>query len=198
MYICQICKKFPATIHLTDIHNNVKKEVHICEACAKEKGFNIQTAVNLPQLLGLAAKKGDGGKLSETLPPALAAAVLPASKRRTEAKDPVCPVCGFTWKRFTEQTRLGCPCDYQQFGDQLRRLIASQLPPRASRNGPFHVGKTPARTDPAAAENIRTMRSLERRLREAVTEQDYERAALLKSELDALAHEAAGKVEDAG
>ena len=197
MYICQICKKFPASIHLTDIHNNVKKEVHICEACAKEKGFNIQTAANLPQLLGLAAKKGAFGKQAAALSSAVAAAPQPAPKRRVEAEDAVCPICGFTWKRFTEQGRLGCPGDYQHFGDRLRRMIASQLPPRVSRSGPFHVGKIPGRVDPAAAENAKAVRSLERRLREAAAEEDYERAARLKSELDALTRKAAGKTENA-
>ena len=40
--ICEICKKVPATVHLTDIKNNVKTEIHMCEKCSAEKGINIK------------------------------------------------------------------------------------------------------------------------------------------------------------
>ncbi len=170
MYICQICKKAPATIHLTDIHNNVKKELHMCESCASEKGFNMQTAANLPQLLGMAAKKKGDGKLSA----------------REAEEELVCPACGSTWSDFKAKGRLGCPNDYQAFGTRMRALVANQLAPFGGETETFHVGKAPAGVGIAADPSRTALRELERRLRQAVASEQYEEAARLKNEMDAL------------
>ena len=37
---CQFCSK-PATVHLTDIVNNHKKELHLCQACAEAQQLTI-------------------------------------------------------------------------------------------------------------------------------------------------------------
>lgn len=173
MYICQQCKKAPATIHLTDIHNNVKKELHLCESCAMEKGFNLKGAANLPHLLGMAAKKQ---------------ASQAAAKAQKPEDDPVCPKCGMRWSQFGERGRLGCPEDYQAFGPKLRQLVATQMAGHAKSEGGLHTGKVPGakRKEDKLDTAIRT---LEKRLRRAVAEENYEVAATLKQELDRLRQE---------
>lgn len=181
--ICQNCKKNQATIHLTDIHNNVKKEVHLCETCATEKGFNIKGAASLPQLLGIAAKKG-----------AAASVTQPA---KAPVDDPVCPRCGIKWSQFGERGRLGCPGDYQAFDSRLRHLIVNQIAPHVKNQETFHIGKRPGerRQDDELEQSIY---SLEKRLHRAVAEENYESASALKSELDALRQRrAAGRAEKA-
>lgn len=176
MYICQICKKKPATIHLTDIHNNVKKEVHICETCATEKGFNLQGAANLPHLLGMAAKKVMNVPQLKH----------PVKQKDSKVADPdlVCPVCGMTWAQFGDRGRLGCPHDYQAFDSRLRVLVGNQISPHTSRGDVLHVGKRPGeKRQPDELEL--TIRNLEQRLRQAVAEENYEAAASLKADLDA-------------
>ncbi len=178
MYICQICKKKQATIHLTDIHNNVKKEIHICESCAAEKGFNLQGAANLPQLLGLAAKK--------TAP---AAGVAAQIKSKVVENDLTCPHCDSTWSQFSERGRLGCPRDYKAFESRLRPLIANQISHGTKSSEAFHVGKRPGGGGGSAAGRSgaeQAMRSLEKKIRAAVAEENYEAAARFKNELDAL------------
>ncbi len=174
MYICQICKKKPATIHLTDIHNSIKKEVHICETCAADKGFNLQGASNLPQLLGLAAKK--------IIPNPKQAAQV---KARAAEDELVCPRCGMTWSQFSERGRLGCPHDYGALDPKLRMLIANQIAPHAQNRESFHVGKKPG-VRRELDEVDTAIRSLEKRLRQAVAEENYDAAASLKAELDEL------------
>lgn len=181
MYICQICKKNPATIHLTDIHNNVKKEVHICESCASEKGFNLQGASNLPQLLGLAAKKN----VQAAAKAAIATGAGASVKAKPPEKDLICPQCGMTWSQFGERGRLGCPHDYQSFDVKLRPLIANQLAVNMAEQETFHVGKRPGPRQPDA-EREQRIRGLVKKLRAAVAEENYETAARLKSELDSL------------
>jgi protein arginine kinase activator len=62
--VCQFCGQ-PATVHLTDIVQKVKKESHLCEACAREKQvlpdaaggqLNLQALVSL--VLGPPAPAG--------------------------------------------------------------------------------------------------------------------------------------------
>lgn len=173
MYICQNCKKAPATIHLTDIHNNVKKEIHLCEACAVEKGFNLKGAANLPHLLGLAAKKA-----------APATPTKPTEVGEVD-EDLACPKCGLKWSQFGERGRLGCPEDYKVFDAQLRHLISSQIMPPGAASGIFHTGKKPGPRREEDQLDL-SIRSLEKRLRQAVAEENYESAASLKAELDAL------------
>lgn len=169
MYICQICKKVPATIHLTDIHNNVKKEIHICEGCATEKGFNLHGAANLPQLLGLAAKKHTAVKQAKPRP----------------EDNPACPKCGLQWSQFNERGRLGCPNDYVAFGAKIRALLSQQAAPQTRQDELLHVGKSPG---PRRAEDEIdiALRDLERKLRQAVAEERYEAAAGLKTEIEEL------------
>lgn len=185
MYICQICKKTPATIHLTDIHNNVKKEVHLCEKCATEKGFNFQTTANLPHLLGLAAKKAQNLQAGMKPKPASTPSPAPAS-----AEDPQCPQCGLRWSQFSERGRLGCANDYKAFDSQLRQLIAGQIAPHVKNQDKMHFGKAPGPRR-EEDETVVAIRSLEKRLRQAVAEENYEAAAGLKNELDALRKKAA-------
>lgn len=182
MYICQICKKNPATIHLTDIHNNVKKEVHICETCATEKGFNFQGASNLPQLLGLAAKKSLHS----------AASPSPSKTAKSVEDNQPCPKCGATWGQFGERGRLGCPEEYRVFEAKLRQLVVNQIAPHAAGRGSFHVGKKPGpRREADKLEE--TVRGLKKKLRRAVAEENYETAAALKAELELLCRENTGQ-----
>ncbi|HUW57720.1 MAG TPA: hypothetical protein VMZ92_13860 [Planctomycetota bacterium] len=39
--LCQICKKNVATVHLTEIIKDKKREIHLCEGCARKKGLPL-------------------------------------------------------------------------------------------------------------------------------------------------------------
>jgi hypothetical protein len=42
MYMqCQICNKNDATIHLTEIADGVRAEMHICEHCSQRKNYSL-------------------------------------------------------------------------------------------------------------------------------------------------------------
>jgi protein arginine kinase activator len=36
---CEICKKNPATVFLTQMMRDEKRKVNLCDSCAKEKGL---------------------------------------------------------------------------------------------------------------------------------------------------------------
>lgn len=158
MSICEICKKVPATVHMTDIHNGHKKEVHMCEACAEKQGICLKHDLSLNDLLA-----GFGKAISrEDAPP-----------------DPVCDNCGITFSGFQQRGRLGCAHDYQAFRSELMPII-ERIHGRTR-----HVGKSPG--EPGGDSSARReMMQLNRQLREAVEREAYEEAATLRDKIAAL------------
>ena len=89
---CQNCQKNPATLHLTEIQDNRMTELHLCQACAEEKGLD-----NVPK-----TPKFSIGEL-------LANMVDGMSTTEEERVGPVqCPSCGMHYSTFRETGRLGC------------------------------------------------------------------------------------------
>src|SRR5262249_23022079 len=121
---CQSCSS-RATVHLTDIVNGHKKELHLCQSCAQQQHLVKHQELNLPQILQSLISQHIG-QLTEEL------------ARLT------CPECGIKYMEFRAEGRLGCPRDYEVFRLGLEPLL--QRIHRASR----HVGKSPRRPPTAA------------------------------------------------
>lgn len=158
MNLCQICSQNPATVHLTDIHNNVKRELHMCEKCAAKKGFAIGQSIQIPDIVS---------------PPSPAPA-------EDEAGDLTCERCGMNWTEFRTRGRFGCAHDYDTFRERLAPLLAD-IHARAE----THVGKSPRELD-ESGRHRRDVMECRRRLRDAVDREDYEEAARLRDELKAI------------
>ena len=54
---CQFCSN-PATVHLTNIENNQKKEMHLCQSCAESHQLLKQHELNLPEGLRVGVQRG--------------------------------------------------------------------------------------------------------------------------------------------
>jgi protein arginine kinase activator len=150
---CQSCSN-PATVHLTDIVDGHKKELHLCQACAEQQQFIKQQELNLPAILQSLIGH-HVGQLTDEL------------ARLT------CPACGIKYMEFRAEGRLGCPHDYEVFRAGLEPLLH-----RIHRAG-RHVGKAPRRrrsTVTLQAELI----ELRKQLRTAVRQEAYEEAARLR------------------
>lgn len=150
---CQFCGA-DATVHLTDIVNKKKREMHLCEGCAREHNL-IPAApgpqLNLQALLQLILGGGTGPE----------AAPDPAQL--------ICPACGLKYAQFRADGRLGCPAEYDTFRAALEPLLE-----RVHR-GTTHAGKVP-RTTRRAAE----LGALRAELAAAVAVEDFEEAARLR------------------
>ena len=48
---CQICGKNDATIHLTEISDGVRTEIHVCETCAVEQDIAVKSHIPINELL---------------------------------------------------------------------------------------------------------------------------------------------------
>ena len=166
-YKCDKCDK-PASIHLTDIADGKKSEVHFCEECAVAEGL-VKAALPLNQLLqGLGIVQNDSGG---------------ATIKSPATSEAVCDVCGLSFTEFRQQGLLGCPNDYEAFGEPLETLIG-----RAQEGASQHVGKVPPRAGLGQKRQTEILR-LRGALRTAVAQEDYERAAALRDQIKQLENE---------
>jgi protein arginine kinase activator len=161
---CQICKNNEATIHLTEISEGVRSELHLCEYCAAEQQIAVKNQIPLNELLSslLAAAPEDEQ-------------FVPAEQKRLK-----CPACGFTLENLRnpdDSGLLGCPLDYEVFENPLLPLIESV------HNGKsFHCGKVPS-TMPKRTKNQIELTGLKSQLEQAVKKEDYELAARLRDQI---------------
>ncbi len=155
--LCQKCKKHTATVHLTEIVNNEKREKHLCEQCAAQEGIT-------------------SGKVQEPINQLVAKFVLAQSEAR-ELSQLTCPECGMTFLQFRNGGLLGCPNDYDVFRDALTGLLEKAHEGRLQ-----HVGKIPGGRENKHKRQHELM-TLRRELQDAVDLEDYERAAMLRDKI---------------
>lgn len=158
---CQICKKKEATIHLTEINDGIRSEMHLCEQCAQEEGIAVKSQLSINELLsGLLATQPSGDEMFGDA-----------------EQEQACPHCGFTLAQFTKEAVLGCPNDYEVFEKSLLPLIE-----RAHDGKTVHRGKVPSKTPKDTKKQIK-LASLRQQLEAAVQSEDYELAAELRDEI---------------
>ena len=150
---CQYCSN-PATVHLSDIVNKQKKELHLCQNCAEQQHLIKHQELNLPAILQTLIGQ-HVGQLTDEL------------ARLT------CPECGIKYMEFRAEGRLGCPHDYEVFRMGLEPLLQ-----RIHRSG-RHVGKSPRNRGRTAALQADLL-ALRRQLRKAVDAEAYEEAARIR------------------
>lgn len=157
-WLCNRCGKAQAVIHLTDIQQSGEKvERHLCERCASEVGVLNDKPIPASEQLEkfIQAAKQTIGSLHNL----------------------VCPECGIGYVEFRNQGLLGCPNDYDAFKEVLVPLLE-----RAHEGGTHHVGKTP-RSLGLPRTTQQDVQRLKRLLDEAVSAEDYERAAELRDRI---------------
>ena len=158
---CQICQKNEATIHLTEISDGVRTEMHLCERCAQEEGIAVQSHLPINELLAnLLSTQPSNDELFGS-----------------SEQEVVCPHCGFTLEQFGKKAVLGCPYDYEVFEKSLLPLIE-----RAHNGKTTHCGKVPSKTSKDAKKQVELM-TLRRQLETAVKNEDYELAAKLRDKI---------------
>ena len=152
---CDVCKQNQATVFLTQIVDGKMQKVNLCESCSKEKGVTDPTGFALADLLlGLgAAQAMEGGSAVQK-----------------------CPVCGFSQQDFKKTGRLGCASCYETFAEGLQGLL------KGMHKGTAHIGKVPVRLR-RNIEREQELKNLQRDLRRAVAEENYESAAKIRDQL---------------
>jgi protein arginine kinase activator len=187
--ICEHCGKNEVEILVKQMMDQEVKRLGLCRQCAEDLGF---IAPAMPSIT-ISFSLSDG-------------APRPRKQRRAQPRKReqtfdslVCPVCGVKFSSFRDEGLLGCPRCYEEFrvplGAYLQKTqgaeshwIASDVFDDiglVSRGDENPAAEAPDRDDIAR---------LRRELDEAVSVEDYERAAMLRDILAPLVGE--GEIQD--
>ncbi|MBB5148888.1 MULTISPECIES: UvrB/UvrC motif-containing protein [Ureibacillus] len=171
--ICEHCKQRKATVTVTQIINGHKSEKHYCEVCAAQfhpfnLDFHKEEQIPIHQLLsnwfGMPIWKNETQER----------AVQPSIQTNA------CPACGFTFRKFLNEGKLGCPQCYETFGEKLPQVLAK------IQAGTKHTGKRPGQK----VDNNRIIKKQIEHAREqlqlAIQDERFEDAAKFRDEIKAL------------
>jgi protein arginine kinase activator len=128
----------------------------LCEACAQEKGVTNPDNLSIGNLLDENPAKVDASTASMT-----------------------CESCGTTHQDFKKGGRLGCEACYHVFRPVLEPLLDGM------HAGVKHLGKVPSRSVKKKSDDD-SEELLNKELKKAVEEENYEKAAKLRDRLKKL------------
>jgi protein arginine kinase activator len=160
MMRCQHCDERDAVVHLTQIIENQVTTMHLCEACAAEKGIESSGPGTMPLNTEFLATVGKG-----------VGAGLPGME---DAPHATCPTCGLTMQELRDLGRLGCVDCYKAFEGPLRELL------RRLHGSTTHVGERYTPPDAGDGPPVEEATELRERLKEAVEAENFELAAELR------------------
>lgn len=167
---CERCKKNEATVHLSEIMKDMKSEVHLCEQCAREVGLNTKISnftLTLPEMLTFL----NVDEVNDF-----------QGKKR-------CGTCGCDFIEYKTNGKLGCPDCYSYLADQLEPALVT-FHGDARHCGKFPVYNTgnrgEVRITPAKSKTHDELAMLQAELNEAVKDERYEDAAVIRDRIKEL------------
>lgn len=173
--LCQKCKQYDATVHVTKVVNNVKEDYHLCHACASAlQGGDMGSAMPW------------GGLFESILPgPSLFGYPFPGADRRTALKRLVCPQCGESERELREMGLLGCSQCYETFRDLLipvfRRTQGHTQHIQVPADGMAWIEAATESPDDEDDNGLQSeIKRLRNELHDAVNREDYVEAARLR------------------
>lgn len=170
---CMICKKRAAVVKLVRVAKNRKREYWLCRECAEHY------TITPPPSLSVEPKD----KFSQLFMGILGVSPTEQENKEDEKTqvDLTCPNCGRTFRAYREKLLLGCSECYKTFEEQLIVDL------RKYHGDTYHRGrKQQVRTVPEyVMEETFSIEELERKLAQAVANEDFELAAKLRDEIRA-------------
>lgn len=180
---CQNCGKREANVQYTQVINGVKREMVLCEECARELGIgsemNFNMSMDIPSFFGEFFHQYDNLGL------------LPDFGTITKEK---CDECGTTYNEFTNNGRLGCFHCYEVFSDRLDPIL------KRIQGSNRHVGRKGRALDSSIVENMEEKKrewkkdnkkedklgTLKEDLKKAIKDERYEDAAKLRDQINEI------------
>jgi len=164
---CQICNVAEASIHVKEVKNDKVIDLHLCDKCAREKGFHSMV---------------ESGKISIASQLVwMAENLYPEGAHRVGAVQ--CIECGQKYSEFMKTGRLGCPHCYEDFASQLKQIL------RRVHGSVRHGGKAPGK-EGAQFERRRQIQQLHEDLERSIEREEYEKAATIRDQIRALENSA--------
>lgn len=169
--LCQNCKKNEATTHIKRVVNGEATENHLCHSCAQTLGFDDffdDFSLNMPSIFS--SFFGD------------------SMFALGESKLDRCEKCGCCFDDIIKSGKVGCADCYSKFYQKLLPSI-QRIHGKAK-----HAGKIPLRhetvnTESQAVKEKTTeekIEELDSQMQKAISEQNFEQAAVLRDEIKKL------------
>jgi protein arginine kinase activator len=177
--ICQECKKRPATFHFTKVLNGEKKEMHICEQCAKESSESY-------------AIDGNGGFSIHNLLSGLLnfdSALSSPNQVFNQSDSLHCKKCNMTMQEFRKTGRFGCAECYKTFHSYITPILR-----KVHGGNTVHKGKIPKRIG-GNLHLRRELETLKKDLLDAIQQEEFEKAATIRDRIRLLEQELSEKRE---
>lgn len=168
---CEICSEHEAVVHIQQIIGSEVFELHLCDACAKQRGITSSDDAIELSISELLTGLVDVKEVSEE-----------------DVDKQVCPQCGKTFEEFRKDGRLGCTECYNSFHSEISQLL-NNVSGHQQHNGKF----------PAKLKAYKTIlidkETMKQKLKKAIEEEDYEAAALIRDRIRELDHAIGEKSE---
>lgn len=169
--LCQVCNKNDASLHYTKIVNGEIEELHLCETCSKgNHEFDFDKTFSFHKLL---TEIIDGVQGSP----------------REDREDLYCEKCGLNYLEFKQLGKLGCDQCYESFRDKLLPLIKNV------QGNERHTGKIPRRAG-KGLKRLKEVEGLRKDLDQAILEEEFEVAALIRDRIKVLEDAGEGDQDD--
>jgi protein arginine kinase activator len=156
--LCDVCGERDAVVKVTQVGEQGKTLVQLCERCASERG--VETTVSL-------SKNPLGEFLLD----------LQKQASPSSADTARCNFCNATLRDFRATGRLGCAHCYTAFEPSLRDLL------RRVHGSSKHLGRRYESPEIAMSEEQTELHELRERLRRAIESEQFELAAELRDRI---------------
>ena len=175
--MCQNCGKNEVTFRYTQIINGVKKEMNLCDKCARELGLkdmNFSMPINFSSFLS-----DFFNDYNDSLLP---------SFMGTQTLQ--CKSCGTTFDDFVNSGEFGCSSCYDLFEDRITPILKNL------QGATRHIGRGYREITPSTGEDVpmkktvkkeeSKLEKLQKDLQKAIKEEKYEEAAKIRDEIKSL------------
>lgn len=165
---CDFCDS-KATVFFTQIIDGVSKKTNLCDSCANEQGVTDLDGFLLPHIDFPESEPDDDTQ--HDLPDTHSSLVMDDKT--------CCPDCGFAFDDLKKTGRLGCSGCYQFFLAEIKHNLAGM------HKGTSHTGRVPLGMVEAFQQR-RQLDALRKEMEEAISGEDYEKAAKLRDQISQI------------
>lgn len=171
--ICEHCKQRESTVTVTQVINGQKSERYYCEVCAAQfHPFNLDFHKDEQLPIHQLVSNWFGLPIWKT--------GSPEKQSPTTQQVKACSNCGFTFRHFLSEGKLGCPQCYETFSEQLPQVLEKL------QSGTKHNGKAPGEAHQSKVWMKKQIDSIREQLQNAIADERFEDAARLRDEIKVM------------
>lgn len=179
--LCQNCNDNEANVKYTQIINGVKKQMNLCNKCAKELGIDpmsFDMKMDFSNFLGEMFEDFEQGFIPELI----------------KKEDILCDKCGNSYEDFIKSGKFGCDECYETFNVKIDTLLKNihGTNEHVGRNGKMineakvKVENVYQKEDKKENTKQSKIEKLKLRLKQEIKEERYEDAAKTRDEIKKL------------